>query len=512
MMDLARTLMLQGTASHAGKSLLVAGLARIMAQDGYSVAPFKSQNMSLNSFADADGCEMGRAQVVQAEAAGVEPRVDMNPVLLKPTSETGAQVVVQGRPIGTMDARTYHDFRMGLVDAIFDSLERLRRDFEVVIIEGAGSPAEVNFRGSDIANMKVAEIADAPVLLIGDIERGGVFASLVGTMELLEEEDRQRVQGMIINKFRGDRSILEPGLDFLEGRCQRPVLGVVPFIKGLHIEEEDSVAIAGAERDTAPRQALWPSDVRREPSSNGRVRVRIPKLPRISNFTDFDSLDACPGFETQYVELPAGISDADLIVIPGTKSTISDLRFLWSTGMAAEIIRKVEAGTPVIGICGGFQMLGERILDPHGLDSSSGSVKGLGLLDAETSFEPEKETRQVEGRIVGATALFKHGAWLGGYEIHMGRTALGPGAEPLLETQFGEDGAVSADGLVLGAYMHGLFDSDEILAGLLTYFGCPAEMPLMDKGLIKEHEYDRLAGELRRSLDMERIYRIAGIG
>ncbi|MEK7817401.1 MAG: cobyric acid synthase, partial [Actinomycetota bacterium] len=365
-MPLAKTIMLQGTASHAGKSLLVAGLARVFAQDGYSVAPFKSQNMSLNSFAAAGG-EMGRAQVVQAEAAGVEACVDMNPVLLKPTTDTGAQVVVQGRPVGTMTASDYHDYKTGLLDAVSDSLERLRRRFQVVIIEGAGSPAEVNFRGRDIANMTVAEIADAPVCLVGDIERGGVFASLVGTMELLERGHRERVAGFIINKFRGERAILEEGLDFIEGRCQRPVLGVVPFIRDLHIEEEDSVALPAT--GGFEKRALWPSDVRTTGSNGSSVKVRIPHLPRISNFTDFDSLKACPGFDPVFVEQPAALADADLIVIPGTKSTISDLKFLWSSGIAAEIIRLAQSGTPVIGICGGFQMLGKKISDPQGLDS-----------------------------------------------------------------------------------------------------------------------------------------------
>lgn len=499
--------MLQGTASHAGKTLLVAGLARIMAQDGYSVAPFKSQNMSLNSYADSDGGEMGRAQVVQAEAAGIPPRVDMNPVLLKPTSDTGSQVVVQGRPVGTMTAQAYHDFKLGLLDAVSESLERLRREFQVVIIEGAGSPAEVNFRGRDIANMTVAEMGDAPVLLIGDIERGGVFAALVGTMELLLEEERERVAGLIINKFRGDRSILEPGLDFLEGRCRRPVLGVVPYIKGLKIEEEDSVALSDR------HEALWPSDVREDANSNGKtVKVRAARLPRLSNFTDFDSLEACPGFDFRFAEHSAGLADADLIVIPGTKSTISDLRFLWSSGMAAEIIRKAKAGTPVIGICGGYQMLGAKILDPNGLDSSAGSVKALGLLDMKTVFSPEKETRQTAGEVVAATPLLAEGALVTGYEIHMGRSELGPGVKQLLQTGHGADGAVSADGLVLGSYLHGFFDSDDVLAGLLSYFGCPAELPMMGRGMLKEHEYDRLARELRASLDMEKIYEIIGIG
>ncbi len=505
-MRLAPTLMIQGTASHAGKSLLVAGLARIMAQDGLSVAPFKSQNMSLNSFADADGGEMGRAQVVQAEAAGVEPRVDMNPVLLKPTTDTGAQVVVQGRPVGTMDARTYHDYRSGLLDAVSESLERLRRDFEVVLIEGAGSPAEINFRGSDIANMKVAEIADAPVLLVGDIERGGVFAALVGTMELLDAEDRQRVQGLIINKFRGDRSILDPGLDFLESRCQKPLLGVVPYIEGLRIEEEDSVALGEA------GSAVWPSDVRRAGGDDQQVRVRVVRLPRIANFTDCDALAACPGFDVQYVEQPAGLADADLVVVPGTKSTVADLRFLWSSGLAAEIVRRSRAGTPVIGICGGYQMLGREVQDPHGVDGGAGTIRGLGLLDIETVFEPAKATRQARGRVKGATPLMRAGTRVRGYEIHMGRTQLGPQAQPLLDTAFGEDGAVRPDGLVLGSYLHGFFDSDEVLASLLEYFGCPLELPLLDREAAREHQYDRLARELRRSLDMEKIYAIAGIG
>lgn len=516
-MTLAPTIMLQGTASHAGKTLLVAGLARIMAQDGYSVAPFKSQNMSLNSFADADGGEMGRAQVVQAEAAGIAPRVDMNPVLLKPTSDTGSQVVVHGRPVGTMTAEAYHDFKMGLLDAVSESLERLRREFQVVIIEGAGSPAEVNFRGRDIANMAVAEMGDAPVILIGDIERGGVFASMVGTMELLLPDERERVAGLVINKFRGDRSILEPGLDFLESHCKRPVLGVVPYIRDLRIEEEDSVALSdgngrfsGAGGRPSDR-ALWPSDVRDAAGTGKTVRVRAVRLPRISNFTDFDSLEACPGFDFRFAEHVAGLADADLIVIPGTKSTITDLRFLWSSGIAAEIIRKAEAGTPVIGICGGYQMLGTKILDPQGLDSGAGSVKGLGLIDMETIFGPEKETRQTAGEVVANTPLIPVGTILRGYEIHMGRTQLGPGVASLLQTSSGADGAASDDGLVIGSYLHGFFDSDEVLSGLLSWFGCPVELPMLDRELAREHEYDRLARELRASLDIAKIYEIAGL-
>ncbi len=519
-LKLARTIMLQGTASHAGKSLMVAGLARIMAQDGFSVAPFKAQNMSLNSFISADGGEMGRAQVVQAEAAGVEPLVDMNPVLLKPTTDTGAQVVVKGQPVGTMTARDYHQYKLGLLNAVSESLERLRRSFQVVIIEGAGSPAEINFRGHDIANMTIAEIADAPVCLVGDIERGGVFASLVGTMELLQPEEQERVAGLVINKFRGDRAILEPGIDFLEARCQRPVLGVVPFIKDLGIEEEDSVALAsgGKQRGAGAafrqwEQALWPSDTRggKAVPEAGAVKARIIRLPRMSNFTDFDALADCPGFECRYVEHPAGLAGVDLIIIPGTKSTLADLRFLWSSGLAARIIRLSQTGTPVIGICGGFQMLGKRILDLHGLDSSPGSAKALGLLDVETVFEPEKKTRRTRATVTGANALLAPGTMVNGYEIHMGRTSLGPGASPLLATEAGSDGAVSASGLVFGTYLHGFFDSDEVLAGLLHHFGCPAALPLLDRDALKEHQYDRLARELRLALDMERIYSIAGI-
>ena len=517
-MKLAKTIMLQGTASHAGKTLLVAGLARIMAQDGFAVAPFKSQNMSLNSFISIDGGEMGRAQVVQAEAAGIDPTVDMNPVLLKPTTDTGAQVIVQGKPVGTMTAIDYHGYKLGLLDAVSESLERLRRDFQVVIIEGAGSPAEINFRGHDIANMTVAEIADAPVCLIGDIERGGVFASLVGTMELLEPGERERVAGLIINKFRGDRSILEPGIDFLEARCERPVLGVVPFIRDLRIEEEDSVALSGSrpaagDFPRTPGNAMWPSDARRsEGSGSARtVQVRIVRLPRISNFTDFDALCGCSGFACEYVEHPAGMSGADLIIIPGTKSTLPDLRFLWSSGLAAEIIRQAEVGTPVIGICGGYQMLGRQILDPQGIDGGAGGAKALGLLDVETTFGPEKETTRVRGAISGESPVLRKGTKVAGYEIHMGRTALGPDASPLLDTGRGPDGAVSRNGLVLGTYFHGFFDSDEVLGELLAYFGCPADMPLLGLGVLKEHEYDRLARELRQSIDVEEIYRIAGL-
>ncbi|MBE0428293.1 MAG: cobyric acid synthase [Thermoleophilia bacterium] len=518
-MPAAKTLMIQGTASHAGKTLLVAGLARIMAQDGFSVAPFKSQNMSLNSFVSAEGGEMGRAQVVQAEAARVKPHTDMNPVLLKPTTDTGAQVVVQGKPVATMTAQDYHDYKMGLMDAVYDSLDRLRRDFQVVLIEGAGSPAEVNFRGRDIANMVVAEMAEAPVLLVGDIERGGVFAQLVGTMELLQDSDRQRVAGFIINKFRGDRTILEPGLDFLESHCQRPVLGVVPYVKDLRVEEEDSVGLP--QRSSEPpgpgqgARALFPSDVRgggdRAARHGDPVRVRILRLPRLSNFTDFDALSDCPGFECGYVEHAAGLRGADLIIIPGTKSTVADLRFLWSSGIAAEVIRRAQGGTPVIGICGGFQMLGKKVLDRRGLDGGAGSVKGLGLLDVETVFEPEKETRQQSGRITGYNALLPRGTAVSGYEIHMGQTYLGPQAAHLLGTRSGPDGAVSENGLVLGTYMHGFFDSNEVLAGLLSWFGMPAELPLIDRAAAKEHEYDRLAVALRNSVDIEKIYEIAGL-
>jgi adenosylcobyric acid synthase len=520
---LARTIMIQGTASHAGKSLLVAGLARLMAQDGYSVAPFKSQNMSLNSYVGADGGEMGRAQVVQAEAAGIEPRTDMNPVLLKPTTDTGAQVIVHGRPVATMTAQDYHGYKLGLLDAVDESLERLRREFQVVIIEGAGSPAEVNFRGHDIANMAVAEIADAPVLLVGDIERGGVFAQLVGTMELLLEDERERVAGLVINKFRGDRAILEPGIEFIEARCQRPVLGVVPYIRDLQIEEEDSVALAGRKAggntgiapDAGIRrqaEALFPSDVRGRPEQAKRhIEVRVLRLPRISNFTDFDALDACPGFSVDYAESAAALTGADLIIIPGTKSTLSDLRFLWSNGMGAEVIRRAREGTPVIGVCGGFQMLGQRIHDPHGIDGGAGSVKGLGLLDVETVFDFEKETRRSSGQVTAFNALVPRGTPVRGYEIHMGRTTLGERAAALLKTETGQDGAVSDDGLVLGTYLHGFFDSHAVQSALLSYFGCPAEMPLIERGAARQHEYDRLAGELRTSLDIEKIYEITGL-
>jgi adenosylcobyric acid synthase len=427
--------------------------------------------------------------------------------------------LVQGGRGVTFTALDYHDYKLGLLDAVSESLERLRRDFQVVIIEGAGSPAEVNFRGRDIANMAIAEIADAPVCLIGDIERGGVFASVVGTMELLEPKERERVAGIIINKFRGDRSILEPGIDFLEARCQRPVLGVVPFIRDLHIEEEDSVALgqlSAKEKSRVPeaKLALWPSDVRGTETGSLQertVKVRIIRLPRMSNFTDFDSLKACPGFDCVYVEHPAGLAGADLIVVPGTKSTVSDLRFLWSSGLAAAIIRKAEEGVPVMGICGGYQMLGKKVLDPHGIDSGAGSAKALGLLDVETVFDFAKETRRTCGRISGSTPLLSKGTRVAGYEIHMGRSTLGPGASPFIETEFGPDGALSSDGLVMGTYLHGFFDSDEVLASLLAYFGCPEEMPLLGREAIKEHEYDRLARELRRSLDIERIYKIAGL-
>ncbi|MFC1942597.1 cobyric acid synthase, partial [Chloroflexota bacterium] len=353
----ARTLMIQGTASSAGKSIMVAALCRIFHQDGYRVAPFKSQNMALNSFVTAEGGEMGRAQVVQAEAAGLEPTVDMNPVLLKPTTDTGCQVIVMGKAVRTISASEYYRYTPSLLITIEDSLNRLRSAYDIVVIEGAGSPAEINLKEREIVNMRVAKMADSPVLLVGDIDRGGVFASLVGTLELLEEDEREIVKGLIINKFRGDPGLLKPGLDFLEKRTSKPVLGVVPYFRDIRIAQEDSVYL----------------DERSENHATGDLDIAVIRLPHISNYDDFDPLEDEGGM-VRYVTQRFELGNPHIIIIPGTKSTVSDLQYLKHSGLANSILTHAKAGTPVVGICGGYQMLGQRILDPDEAESTEVEV------------------------------------------------------------------------------------------------------------------------------------------
>ena len=507
--------MVQGTSSNAGKSLLVTGLVRVFKQDGLRVAPFKAQNMSLNSYPAVEGGEIGRAQVAQAEAAGLPPSVDMNPILLKPTTDVGAQVIVRGKPIGHMDARGYHEFKSSLLPVVRESLDRLRSQYEVVVIEGAGSPAEINLRENDIVNMAVAHLADAPVVLVADIDRGGVFASLYGTWALLDDADRARLKGFVVNKFRGDVSILEPGLRELEARTGMRSMGVLPYLRDVGVDDEDSVALD----ESTARQARVPLAADGWPEGEG-PRVAVLRLPRISNFTDFRPLEDCGLFRVRWAERPSDLEAADLVVIPGSKSTVGDLLALRETGMERALVDRRAAGAFVLGVCGGYQMLGGTILDPEGVESPAREVEGLGLLPVTTTFAADKVTVPVRVRGAGS-------GWLGtdaeaeGYEIHMGRTegACGPLFEILEEAPGRSDGgaeprpegSVSEDGRVAGTYVHGLFDDYSVLAGLARLLGVPEGRIAAGSTARHTHQeaknlaYDRLAAVFREHLDMDYV-------
>ncbi len=386
----ARTLMIQGTGSDVGKSLIVTALCRIFVQDGYKVAPFKSQNMALNSFVTVDGGEMGRAQVVQAGACRIDPEVVMNPVLLKPTSNIGSQVIVRGRVIGNMSAEGYMEYKSDLIGVIEDSMNYLRSRYEIVVIEGAGSPAEINIKNRDIVNMRIAEMVDAPVFLIGDIDRGGVFAWLKGTLDLLDEDERARIKGLIINKFRGDKDILRPGLEFIEEETGVKIIGVIPYCDDIRIMAEDSVCLKSNGAYLPNRQG------------GDKIRIGIIRLPHISNFTDFDPLKIEPDVELHYISSAREMVDTDVVIIPGSKNTISDLRYIMSNGLSVAIRRSIERGGVVIGICGGYQMLGREIIDPYHIESDIVRIKGLGLLDTITKFGREKVTHQVRAVHLGS--------------------------------------------------------------------------------------------------------------
>ncbi|AJC12181.1 cobalamin biosynthesis protein CobQ [Berryella intestinalis] len=495
----ARAIMIQGTMSGAGKSLLVAGLCRIFAQDGYRVAPFKSQNMALNSAICADGAEIGRAQAMQAEAAGIEPESAMNPVLLKPTSDTGSQVIVKGRPIGTMAAREYFAYKRNLVPAIMECYRDLASRFDVIVIEGAGSPAEINLKSDDIVNMGVAKRVGAPVLLVGDIDRGGVFAQLAGTMMLLDDDERALVKATVVNKFRGDPEILAPGLRQLESLTGVPVAGVVPYTDA-DIDEEDS---------QSERLERRRADV--------LVDAAVVRLPHLSNYTDFSALDAIEGVGVRYVRNPRDLGSPDLLIVPGTKSTLSDLRWMRESGMEALVKRLAERGTSLIGVCGGYQMLGREVSDPDGVEGA-GSLAGLGLLPVRTRFASDKRQVRACGRVTARSGIAAgvSGARIEGYEIHMGETFLDdPAAEPfcMLRSSEGEraDGCVA--GNVCGTYLHGLFDSPEfterLVRGLFRAKGLSAEaVRAFDMGAYRARQYDELACAVRSGLDMGLVGRI----
>jgi adenosylcobyric acid synthase len=482
------TLMIQGTTSDSGKSTLVTGICRFLRRRGLRVAPFKPQNMALNSAVTVDGGEIGRAQAVQALACGLDPVVDMNPVLLKPNSETGAQVIIQGRALTDMQARDYHAYKPTARAAVLDSFRRLSARYDHVIVEGAGSPAEINLRQGDIANMGFAEAVDCPVLIVSDIERGGVFAHLAGTIMVLSESERGRVKGFIINRFRGDIGILEPGLEWLERWSGKPVLGVLPYLPGFHLEAEDAV------------------DRRQAAKEGGALKVVVPVTPRISNHTDFDPLRMHPQVEVALVRPGAGKPPADLVILAGSKSVRSDLAFLRSEGWPERLARHLRYGGKVLGICGGYQMLGNLIEDPDGLESAPGDSPGLGLLDLKTVLAPEKQLLNIEARLAWEDAP------VAGYEIHAGVTS-GPGLSRPMLIKSGAipDGAVSPDDQVAGTYLHGIFESPRGSAAILRWAGLEAPKEL-DYRALRDRDIDRLADLVESRLDTSLILGLLGEG
>ena len=524
---MAGNIMIQGTMSNAGKSLLAAGLCRVFRQDGYRVAPFKSQNMALNSFITRDGGEMGRAQVVQAEAAGIEPDVRMNPILLKPTTDAGSQVIINGQVRGNMNAMEYYRRKKELIPIVMDAYHSLAAEYDIVVIEGAGSPAEINLKQDDIVNMGLAKMLQAPVLLVGDIDRGGVFAQLYGTTALLEEDERALIKGTIVNKFRGDIRILEPGIRILEDLCKVPVIGVVPYLH-VDVDEEDSLT-ERFERCEGPRL----------------VDIAVIRLPRISNFTDFGAFEQYENVSVRYVRSVSELKQPDMIIIPGTKSTITDLKWMRQCGLEAAVKKAADAGTLIFGICGGYQMLGRhisdpghveaastvsvhessgRIADPHmsAIDFGDCEIDGMGLLDIDTVFYGDKVQTQVKGVFSGITGQLKalNGLAYEGYEIHMGRSrstdSESATGEQLMKCRPGENPVSCAGDHIYGSYIHGIFDapgiSETILRAICKKKGVDFQaLDAFDRKAYRESQYDALADAVRGSLNMELIYQIMGL-
>jgi adenosylcobyric acid synthase len=495
-----KPLMIQGTMSNVGKSMVVAGICRVLHQDGYSVAPFKSQNMALNSWITDEGLEMARAQVVQAEAAGVTPSVLMNPILLKPTSDMGSQLIVMGEVVGTMPAAEYFEYRASLIPEIKRAYQSLADSHDIVVVEGAGSPAEINLRTNDIVNMGLAELIDAEVLLVGDIDPGGVFAQLIGTLVLLEDHERARVKGLIVNKFRGDYELWRPGVALLEERGGKPVVGTLPYLR-IDIEDEDSLS----------------SRFNAVPTASA-VDVAVIRLPRISNFSDFAALEATAGIGLRYCDNPDALGNPDMVILPGTKNTIADLMWLRQVGLADAVLRLAGRGAIVFGLCGGYQMLGMEIRDPEGVEGG-GEVAGLGLLPMVTEFMTEKTRTRVNGRVCGAQGLLEpmNGSFVEGYEIHMGVSwpVEGEAGGALLTKSDGlPDGCAS--GNVAGSYLHGFFDSVECRLALSQVLyglkGIDAPASAFDFAAYKEEQYDILAAAVREHLDMGLIYELLGLG
>ena len=502
---MAKAIMIQGTMSNAGKSLLAAGLCRIFKQDGYRVAPFKSQNMALNSFITEEGLEMGRAQVMQAEAAGIRPSVLMNPILLKPTNDVGSQVIVNGEVLGNMSARDYFAYKKKLIPDIMKAYDTLAAENDIIVIEGAGSPAEINLKQDDIVNMGMAKLAKAPVLLVGDIDRGGVFAQLIGTVMLLEDEEKEMVKGLIINKFRGDKTILDPGVEMLEERSGIPVVGVAPYLQ-IEVEDEDSLT----ERFDSQQEV-------------GQIDIAVIRVPRISNFTDFNPFENILGVSLRYVKHIHELKHPDMVILPGTKNTMGDLQWMRESGMEAAVLKLAAAGTVIFGVCGGYQMLGETLSDPDGVEAG-GTMKGMGLLPMDTVFADGKTRTRVSGifgQVEGELSQLS-GVELEGYEIHMGVTTLHEGASPLTTirdhaktTEEKQDGAYTSR--VYGTYVHGVFDKEGVAEAVIRALGKKkgidtSEMKGVDFQTFKETQYDILAAALREHLDMKAIYEILEAG
>jgi adenosylcobyric acid synthase len=509
--------MVLGTGSHVGKSLLTAALCRIFAQEGHRVAPFKSQNMSLNSAATVEGLEIGRAQALQAEAAGIAASVHMNPILIKPSDDNSSQVVVRGKIWGRVTATDYHQRRVEeLLPVVRESYEALASQYDVIILEGAGSPAEINLKRHDIANMRMAEMADARCLLVGDIDRGGVFASLLGTLELLDSEERECIQGFAINKFRGDASLLNPGIRIIEERMRKPCIGVVPYLSSLMLEEEDSLGLPAATR------TRWGLDTLSDQASDRPLRIAVIALPSFSNFTDFDSLRAEPSASVLFCRTAEVIAQADVVILPGSKQTMDDLLWMREQNLDIAVLRYAKTGL-VVGICGGMQMLGEVITDPHGMERD-GSAAGLGLLPIQTIMQVDKVTRNVTGNVV-ARSLFGHpvaDCGVSGYEIHIGRTIYQEGATPFAilssdarSADDQDDGCMSADTRFFGTYLHGLFDEDgfrhQFLRAARAFHKLVDPDELYPWKQLRQESLNRLAREVEKALDMETIFGWVGL-
>lgn len=502
---MAKVIMIQGTMSNAGKSLVTAGLCRVFKQDGYKVAPFKSQNMALNSFITKEGLEMGRAQVMQAEACGIEPSVNMNPILLKPTNDVGSQVIVNGEVLGNMSARDYYKKKTELIPHIMEAYNNLAKEYDIIVMEGAGSPAEINLKENDIVNMGMAKLVNSPILLVGDIDRGGVFASIAGTLMLLEEDERKMIKGTIINKFRGDVNILKPGLDMIEEITKTPVVGVVPYME-LDIDDEDSLSERFNNKGTVDL-----------------IDIAVIRLPRISNFTDFNTFEYIPGVSLRYVKSVRELKDPDMIILPGTKNTMEDLKWLRESGLETQILKQAAKGKVIFGICGGYQMLGMELSDPFNVESG-GTMAGMGLLPTKTVFEKEKVRTRVSGNFNEVSGILAELSYVEfeGYEIHMGQTTYDFNEEELttIDNVNGED-IIKNDGLykdnVYGSYIHGIFDKEEvskaIVESLCIHKGIDySSISTVDIEKYKEEQYDKLAEGIRNSLDMKAIYKILESG